>query len=116
MTVARDCCVAARDFVEQYYQARFSTYCAALRIIAPIEQAEISERIRKHLGISDLPRNFTPSASPDPPLPEDETLPQIHRQPPQLARPPGIRANAAPMCAENDSICASSKQPAVRYQ
>jgi len=58
---------------------------ATLRIIALIDDADVVERILKHLKLWDpLPETISP-AGPDPPWPHGETLPLTYHPVPDIA-------------------------------
>ncbi len=62
------------------------TRCGAtLRVIALIDQAEVIERILKHLKVSDPMPGTISCAGPDPPLPKGETLPITYHPVPDIA-------------------------------
>jgi len=56
-----------------------------MRIIAFIDDADVIERIFKHLNVWDPPPNTLTLAGPGPPLPQGETLPLTYRPLPDIA-------------------------------
>ncbi len=56
-----------------------------MRIIALIDQAEVIERILKHLNAWDPIPGTISCAGPDPPLPKGETLPITYHPLPHIA-------------------------------
>ena len=62
------------------------SHCGAtMRIIAPIDEAEVIERILRHLTVWDPPLEPRSATGPDPPVPKGETLPFAYHPVPDIA-------------------------------